>query len=469
MNQKKHLAKNTILIAVSKISTNAITFLMLPLYTAILTTSEYGTVDLITTYVALFAPLVLLNMEMAVFRHLVDARDDRLRKNSIITNAIEIIVCSSFLAILLFSIANIFFTIPMANTLVFYFFSISFSSAIIQIIRGLGNTKLYAIVSIAQGLLGVVLSFVALVGLEMGPQGLLLGLAFGAIIPTVVAAIISGIPKCIKLQARSRIVKRELIKYSLPLIPNSISWWVFTASDRTIVSAVIGVAANGIYAVSTKFSTVLSSLWGIFYMSWSESAAININRKNRDKFFSDIANVALKCFGALALIGTAITPLAFPVLTSAAYGEALLYVPVLMFASLLNAVIGFYSAIYIAKKLTKQVMNTSVVAAIINIVVNLALINFIGLWAAAISTAVAYGIMAIYRHYDMKKYVKITYEKGIFVKVIGLFVAVSALYYLNTIWANIAALIIAIISSIILNRNLLKSSLKFTKKKLSRK
>ena len=105
-------------------------------------------------------------------------------------------------------------------------------------------------------------------------------------------------------------------------------------------------------------------------------------------------------------------------------------------------------------------MYTSVVAAIINLIVNLSLVWFIGIWAAAISTAVAYGIMALNRHYDMKKYVSIHYEPAIFVKVFGLFALVTGIYYLSyfnpeLIWLNFAGLAAALAGACLLNRSLI--------------
>ena len=55
-------------------------------------------------------------------------------------------------------------------------------------------------------------------------------------------------------------VLKEIIKYSVPLIPNMISWWIVSASDRTIISTVLGVAQNGIYSAANKFSGVFTTL-----------------------------------------------------------------------------------------------------------------------------------------------------------------------------------------------------------------
>ena len=72
MNKGKNLIKNTLVLLIGKISVQFISFLMLPLYTGVLSTNDYGIIDIVLTYVALFSPVVTLQLEMAVFRFLVD-------------------------------------------------------------------------------------------------------------------------------------------------------------------------------------------------------------------------------------------------------------------------------------------------------------------------------------------------------------------------------------------------------------
>lgn len=460
VSESRLLAKNTLLIAISKFSSQLLVFLMLPFYTSWLTTAEYGLVDLVVSYGALFAPLALLNMEMAIFRHLVDVRDDRQGQARIITNAIEITLVASVVAATLFIVLGLMLSIDLAGVMVLYFFAVALGSLILNTARGLGEIKAFAAAGIAQGVVGVagVVTFVYVMG--RGPAGMLLGLAIGALVPAVALAVMLGLPSRLKLSARSKAVKKQLLSYSLPLIPNSISWWGLNVSDRTILFLVISATANGIYAVSNRFSGVLASLWHIFYMSWSETAAKNIDGPGSNELFSRIANTALQVFGSIAALGVAATAIIFPLFVNDSFREALLYVPVLMMAGLLHTVIGFYSALYIAKKLTKQVMHTSVVAALINLIVNLSLVWFIGIWAAAVSTAVAYGAMAINRHYDMKKYATIRYEPVIFLKVFGLFALVAGMYYLaylkpGLIWLNVIGLAVAFVGAYFLNRTLI--------------
>ena len=457
MSKTTDLAKNTLLIAISKISMQLVMFFMLPLYTATLSTGEYGTVDLIMTYAGLFAPLIMLNVQQAIFRHLIDARSDHEAQRKVITNAVEITMIVSLAVAAIYFIANLFIDFPLAATVAFYFASFMVGDLVLQIARGLGRTKAFAITGIAQGLLTVALNLVFMLPLQMGMDGMLLGTAIGLLMPAIILAIFIGAHRSIRLSARNRATKRELLAFSLPLIPNTISWWVFNASDRTIITLILGVAANGIYAVSNKFSNIANSFSAIFYASLSEAAVLAIDDPDRDIFFSKVANLTLSAFTTLGILIMCSTPIVFPFLVNENFNEALLYLPILILGTIFNTIVSFYSAIYIAKKLTKQVMSTSIVAAFLNLVINLALIWTIGIWAAAISTAAAYGAMAIYRHYDVKKYVNISYNYKTITALSFAYIFTAFLYYVNNPLFNVLNALVALAISISLNRSIIST------------
>ena len=209
---------------------------------------------------------------------------------------------------------------------------------------------------------------------------------------------------------------KDMYKYSIPLVPNGISWWIVNVSDRSIISWILGTSFNGLYAISNKFPTIISSLTGIFNLSWSESASLHINSPDRDEFFSDITNTIFKLFVALGSGMIACLPFVFPIMINSKYHEAYQYIPPLVVACIFNVAICLYSQIYLAKKMSSKVASTTIMGAIINIVINLIFIRYIGLFAASLSTMIAYGVMAIYRHFDLKKYVYIKLEKKLIIK-----------------------------------------------------
>ena len=77
MNRKRELVKNTLIISIGKFSTKLVQFLLLPLYTSILTTSQYGEYDLLNIISIFLIPIITLQMDEGMFRFLIEAKNDK--------------------------------------------------------------------------------------------------------------------------------------------------------------------------------------------------------------------------------------------------------------------------------------------------------------------------------------------------------------------------------------------------------
>ncbi|MDP3443956.1 MAG: polysaccharide biosynthesis C-terminal domain-containing protein, partial [Ignavibacteria bacterium] len=396
-----------------------------------------------------------IQLEMAAFRFLIDARGDELRKKQIISSVLQIVSIIFTLCLTALFVVSCFFDFKYINLIVLNIGIAMFLNLFLQFARGFGENKKFAVASIISGISMAVGALTLIAILKLGAQGMLISIAFANLVSLVYLFFSLKLYRYISLRDGDAGIKKDLIKYSAPLIPNGVSWWVISVSDRTIVSIFAGVAANGIYAVANKYAAIFSSIFAIFSMSWTESVSVHIDAKDRDRFLSDTTNASVKLFGSLGLFLIAFIPLVFSILVSKEFNEAYLYIPILVIAAFFNMMVGLYSAIYIAKKLTRQVASTSIVAAVINIVINLVLIRYIGIYAAAISTLAAYLIMTIYRHHDVKKYVKITYDRYIFISLGIVCLPVVYLYYLNNLLGNLLNMLLVIMVIMVLNKTMI--------------
>lgn len=469
MSKKKELMKNTIIIFMGKVCTQLISFLLLPLYTSYLLTEEYGFVDLVTTYVTLIVPIITMELEMSVFRYLVDCRKDEKEKKKIFSNNFIILLASLALFIVLYLVVTCFWKFDYCYLILFDIIICTFSGNFLQITRGVGRTLDYAISCIITGVTTILLNILLIVVFKLGAFGMITSMALANGLGAVYLFIRLKMWQYIDFKKKDKKLIKEMYKYSIPLVPNGISWWIVNVSDRSIITAVLGTAANGIYAVSNKFPTILSSLLGIFNLSWSESAALHVNSPDRDQFFSEVSNTVTKLFTCLGVGMISCMPFVFPILINKNYNDAYNYIPILILGSVFNVIICLYSALYIAKKMTKQVATTSIIGAIINIIINVVLIKYLGLYAAALSTAISYFVMMVYRHFDLKKYMRITYEKGLLMKTILIFIFAIILYYQHNIYLDILNLVVVVIYSILMNKDFLVSSYKTVVSKVFRK
>jgi O-antigen/teichoic acid export membrane protein len=455
MSRTRDLAKNTLLLGVSKVATQMISFLLIPIYTLYLTPDDFGFIDLIVTYITLFVPFLTIQLEFAAFRFAIERKGDHKKLSELISTIFAMILPVVAISIaLLFMVSN-FINIPYISLIVLNVIVSVIASVALQLSRGIGNTKAFAVASIIAGLVTTLSSIIFIVALNWSASSILLATAMSnlAVIIYLAFTLRSKIqihPKHINLE-----ISKDLLTYSLPLLPNNISWWILNVSDRTIISLIIGVAANGIYAIANKFAFIPSIIFGVFNMSWMETASLHIDAPDRNQYFSKICNNIVKIYSSITALLIITLSIILPYMIGREYIEAYNYVPILALGALAQGLIGLYSAIYIAKKKTKQIAQTSLYAAIINIVVNLSLVYFIGIYAAAISTLVAFMAMFIYRHFDVQKYVKITYEKGIFINILIMNIFVIIVYYYNNLILSILSLIIILIYAIFINKTII--------------
>lgn len=451
MKKTEELMKNTAVLSIGVLFARAMTFLLLPYYTIYLSPTDYGAIDLIVTYVTYLAPFIIVQSDWSVFKFLIDARGDEKKIKQITSTAAHMIFLIACLSAATLFVINIFVNIPHLLYIILLLLSSIISAVMLQYARGLSKNTHYAVSSIVTGVASVITFFAFVAFFGLGIEGVLLSSALSQLVGALYIFVALKLYKFISLSNVNGTLRKKMLQYSWPLAPEGISWWIMNASDRTIISIVIGVAANGIYAVANKYAMIITIFFGIFNLSWSQSISAHIDDK--DSFVSDVSNTSLKIFSSIGLMMIVALPFVFSIIINNNYKEAYLYIPILVLANVFYSVAGVYSGIYIAKNLTKQIAKTTIAASVINIIVNLSLISHIGVYAAAISTLVAYLLLAIYRHYDVKKYLSIIYDKKALAAIAILYSFAMVMYYKNDLITNVLSFIIVLIAVIIINRS----------------
>jgi O-antigen/teichoic acid export membrane protein len=267
----------------------------------------------------------------------------------------------------------------------------------------------------------------------------------------------SGIIRYISISRLSWYMIKEMIAYSWPLIPNNLSSWIMTLSDRLILAFFWGVEANAVYAVTKKIPNLLTTVQNPFSLAWHENASLSAEDSDIDEYYSSMFDKVFNIvFGACAvLIG--ISPILFSLLIRGEYAEAYSQMPVLFLATTFLSLSSYLAGIYIADKRTKEIGTTTTIAAIINLIIDLIAIPFIGTWAASISTLVSYVFLFVYRLIDLKKFHNIHYKYAKMCFSISVLVLLSFLSSFNNRWLNGCVLLVGLIIAIMFNQGFIKS------------
>ncbi|MBQ8296929.1 MAG: oligosaccharide flippase family protein [Ruminococcus sp.] len=465
MSKGKELAKNTLILTFGKICTQFVSFMLLPLYTALLQPDEFGIVDLFNTYITLLVPIFNWQFENGLFRFMLDCRGNKEEQSKIFSTVLFTNMIQALVYILFFLIFQNFISSEYKIFLAIDVVLNIFLNTLLQFPRGLGNSKAYAIGSFISASSAVAFNVVLIAGFGMGAYGMFIAAVISKVLTISYLFISQKAWRYISLKRYDKKEFKNICKYSIPLIPNQLSWWVVGASDRTIIAHFIDLAANGIYTVANKFSSVFITFYNIFNMSWTESVSIHMNDDDCEEFLTDTINSMFKLFSSICIGIIAAMPFLFPYFVDAKYSDSYQQIPILMIAVLFQVVVGLYSVIYVALKKSVEIAKTSFMAALVNIVTNLLMIQFIGLYAASVSTLLAYATMAIYRYFHVKKYINLKLSGKILLSTIAIAgVTLAAYYYRNMIICGVVLAGVAVYA-VLINKDFLKSTLQVVKNK----
>lgn len=450
MNQKKQLLKNTAIIAIGKLSTQIVSFLLLPLYTAKLSTEEFGTYDFFVTLSVFLLPIITLLMEESMFRFLIDADDLKSKKRTItativytaVGTVIFTILAAIIMGIIHYEYAVIFIIFIISNIL------LGLSNALS---RGMGKVNLYSLSNFILGVITIILNILFIVTFKLGVNGLL----WSNIIANTATAVIMfyklHLPQFVSKKDFSRETLGKMIRYSAPLVPNNLSWVIISLSDRLMLTQMTGADANGIYAVANKFPNIVYTCYGFFSTAWKESAARILKEENKSQYYNSIYKDVKFFLKAIVLGLIAIMPLAFPLLVNESYNDAYKYIPILIISIYYTNMSNFYGGIFTAYKNTKIMGSTTAVAAVINIVINIIFIPKFGIYAATFSTLISNIVVYFYRRYKIMDYIKLK-EKFNYVFWILLVITLIT-YYKNNMILNIIVFLLVVAYCIFTNKN----------------
>lgn len=469
MSREGKLAKNTIILSLGTFLPKLASFVTLPVLTDCMTKDEYGTYDLIIVLVSLFLPAITLQIQTAAFRFLIDERDKEENIKSIISNILVFIIPISLagLTVLFFCMNKI--SIEIRIMIGLYFFFDVIVNALRQVARGLSKNINYSISAIISSGLQLILVIIFVMYLKSSLFGAIISLFLAEFISALYLFFSAKIYKYIDFRVVSRKEIKRLIAYSWPMVPNSISMWVMRMSDRLVLTFFMGVSANAVYAVANKIPQLLTLAQTTFTMAWQENASIVSKDEDAPKYYSSMFRMLFDLMAGAMSIIIALTPILFKVLVKGSYDEAYIQIPILLLGMLFFALSSYIGGIYVAYMKTTSVGITTFVSAIINLVIDLALVKVIGLYAASLSTLISYIFLFFYRLIDVKKIVPLKYDKLHMVIVFICMLVSCGVCMIQNIYCDILNCILSVFIFIAFNRNFISLITKAVMSKLKRR
>jgi O-antigen/teichoic acid export membrane protein len=400
-NRNKELATNTGLFAISTFGSKLISFLLLPLYTSVLTTGDYGTVDLMNSTVSLLVPLLTLNVQDAVLRFGLGQDAD---PEEILCVGLRMVGAGSCVLMLVLGVMGVIGFAPVDNVyLIFLFVMFVFtglSNVITMYAKSQDHVRSLVVSGVGNTLVMSISAIILLVVIPTGVIGYMVSMALGSLFAIIYLTFACKAWRGLKKEVQTGLA-RSMLTFSTPLVANSLAWWVNDVSDRWVVTLICGAAANGIYAVAYKIPSILTSLQTIFYNAWAISAVKEFDPKDSDGFLGRMYKLYS---GAMSICCSIIILLDIPLamfLYSNDFFEAWRYVPLLLVGALLYGLALFEGCLFTAAKNTKAISWTTLAGAGVSIVLCIVLTFAFGPIGAAAATFFGYLTTWILRTKEM--------------------------------------------------------------------
>lgn len=464
-NASARLAKNTVIYMIGNLGSNILQVLILPLLTAVLLTEEYGYYDLIVTTINLITPIATLQLVEAMFRYLFGGSEEEKRVTiSSVTAALVVGMTILAAVIALIQMFGIDLKYPFLIYLN-YITNILFDY-MQKIARCQQRNSLVAVSGVINTSVMLAVEAMALLVFKMRVDGMLLANCVSYFVAVLYLEYKLRIEEYLSIAAVNVKRVKELLKYSLPLVPNSVCWWVVSACDRYVISFFLSISANGIYSIAGKFSQMLSMITSVFQMAWQESSIIESDKATRDEFYTKTFDSYMRFLLSGYVVLLPIIRLAMPFLVAEEYRIGYLYNPLLLLGAVFSAFSQFYGSAYLAFKKTGGALSTTIIAAIINVTVGACLISKIGLYAPALGTTCAFLAQWLLRANQMKDYFRVKINTKVLSFMAPTMIVYYALYYKDSVVLHLTMLLVASIVFCTVNREMIRKILATVKKKV---
>lgn len=441
-SRSKKFMKDLGIYAIGNLGSKLITFLLVPLYTFFIDNpAEFGYYDLCINTAFCLIPLVGLQLNEGAFRFLMDT-DSESQRTRIVSFVYRTLLCNSSIVIVLGVLMGCFFEIKYLGLSIAFGLGQTFYDVVLQIVRGLGRVKYFVGAGICNTLLIALTSIVFVVVLDMGIPGIFIGNIIARFtIVTVLNVRLKIFRKYFRFNCTDGSVHKDIINYSLPLIPAALCWWFITNSNIYFLSHYCGLTDTGLYGFVGRFTGILFILSQIFYQTWQQNALEQYDSPDRTRYFSEVFNNYFFLLSFLVVVFSFGIRIFYPIIIASEFQVSAQYIYVNSVYVMLSALAQFYELGYQCSKQTRYILPSLVVVAIANIVCNWIFVQVWAIYGVIFSNVITWGVLLLYRVIDTRRFMHIHYSPRNLLYVLLLVASGCCYYYYRALSVDIIMLV----------------------------
>ncbi len=460
MDKYKRLFSNTLIFAIGTFSSKLLSFFLTRLYTEVLSQGQYGITDMLQQSGNLLLPLITLGITNAVVRF---GLDKGVRKSDVFTTGLLSLFGG---AVLLLLISPLLSGIPLITDYVWllcvFVITSSLRSLCAQFVRAQNRVKLFAIDGILSTVTTILFNILFLVVFRWGVLGYMFSIICADVISVFFLVLVARLHRFVDFRSLDFSVLRSMLKYAIPMIPNTVLWWITNVSDRYLVAGFLGENFTGLYAAAYKIPSLIMLASGIFMDAWQISAVTE--EEDIDTFYTRIMSLYSSLLFVMASGIILFTRWIPHVLFAKEFYSAWQYIPLLVISMVFTCIVNFLGSIYMVEKKSVRSLLTALVSAVVNVVLNLLWIPRYGVNGAAAATLVCYLVVFVIRVVDTRRYIRIQWDVTRLVACTVLVLAQTVLLLCQVPFSNLWQLLLFVAVLFLCGKGLLSGIRRFLKR-----
>ena len=433
------LAKGSLIYGIGGMVQRFMSLLLLPFFTRVLTPEDYGVVALISLIGVVLSGLFTLgtgnSMGVLYFRE-----QNLLKRPTIIWSTTMLMIANgAFWYIVVFLSASTLSTLMFqsdryADLIRLALLGSAFSTIAdpwLAYLRMEEKAKSYIYITLISSMLSIALSIWLVLVQQIGVTGVILAATLVQGIMLLVSGLLIGYKLPFNVDVS---LFRPLVRIGFPSIFGLFAFMLIDYADRQMIERMVGINALGIYSVGYSFGMLIAIAVGAFATAWPPFFMSYLNRPEEARtVFAHVLTYYLIGFGSLLVLFFFIAQPMVILMTASTFHNAINIVGLVAAAYMLK---GCYlivlPGIYFAEKLHKQ-SAVELIAAIVNVGLNLWLIPIYGIVGAALATLISYLTLPVLAWLLARHYLAVNYEwRRIAGMVLLLTITCSLLFWLST-------------------------------------
>lgn len=386
-----------------------ISFILVPIYTNLLTPSDTGVIFIIYTFLAFLNTLYSRGMDASLFKYFNEKDSSEVVSTSIIYS-VKYGACISLLLTLFFFFCSGSLSLPFENIfilgLTLVLFCDMISSRCLNILRLLNRPQYYIFSCFFSVSISLILNIYFINFLKMGLNGAIIAIIFSALFQFFILSPVFF--KSLNIRFYNSKLLYKMKKTGLPFIPAAVFLILIELADRWMIGILSpnGTADVGLYGSAYKFGSLIMLCVKGFNLNWQP---YYLKGYNPVKFYK-IGTLFLFFLIAMATFISLLWPLLFKFLIGPLYWKGGIIIPIISISYVFYGLfILQMPSIYLKNK-----ENWAPVfwgsGLLVNLTCNYFLIIYIGYYGAAFSTLLSYMTMSFFLYYKNRSWMPISYN-----------------------------------------------------------